>query len=888
MVGAQAVNVTGAGAIMKKLALILTLFVATTAFAASKIDGTFPFLFNGRWQPAENPLHIVENGYRDIQNLRKDGDRLRGVSGHSKITSAKPNATYYLPRAGYHYRKDQPQESHILLQAWDSTETDARLYRATSTIPDAATFAISALNTDDTDGGIGRFSPAPQGQLLYTNGQETLIWGGTEFRSLATFLSDAETTGDTVSNARDYSAEMQDSSDAAADCLTIDQTGYGYMLIGSPRPLTGFRAYLKTANTDPFATLEVKYWKGSWASVSSLSDNSDGFQVEGFTTWTAHTDAAIKYLEGFALYWYQVKLTGGSAVISHITLNADMQTATNVWDSDEFPIGGLKVYDGTTFEDYTLEAQDDTTEFLVILDSFSTANHKLYVGSTERIMGAKMWLLAGKENGGAASVLSGKYWDGDSWVELSGLSDGTSEGGVTFAKTGLISWSPVAAGLEFKKQLDGSAPMYWYEFAVTADFDAECEVYHVTTITIQDDIGGYGFPALFQNRSFLCDETGGHRNSCRYSAYNSPHIWNGNDSDFVYFGSEERVVAAVSIYNLFRTTGYEQMLVAKKSETYRLFGNGPEEWEIQQMSATVGCAAPQSMVVCEVSDIPQEQARRHVAIWQTATGVVQCDGAVIQPISHDIRHYWDRNHADAIPADRIDDSVGWYDPHLRAYKLLISSGSGQTTHNVELEYSLLYRTWTKIYRENADGANPLQVGFSVYDTNGNHYSYGATDEGLLYRLENGANWAGTDIEQYVHTKEFTLDPERPFFRDSYIDYIRLAFEDKNAANTLGYLLTGASDYLLIGGTDKLILATAEEITIAHYCDGVATTNGVDLQLTPETVAPADGFDDVQNVHLGHCMSHSFKISMDVNQISDGMELLGLGLWFTSDELINLD
>jgi hypothetical protein len=271
------------------------------------------------------------------------------------------------------------------------------------------------------------------------------------------------------------------------------------------------------------------------------------------------------------------------------------------------------------------------------------------------------------------------------------------------------------------------------------------------------------------------------------------------------------------------------------------------------MSGNVGCIAPLSVAVAEVVDI-FEGLKRHVVVWQAAQGVYQSDGATIQRISDDIADYWDPNSSDYIPVARMDDSVGWYDPNLQSYKLLISSGSGQATHNVELEYSLRYQEWTKIYRENGSGAYPLQIALPVIDTIGNVYTFGATNDGYMYRLENGDDWAGTAIAQYVHTKDMLLDEGQPFFKSTVIKYFRMLYETK---------------------------ASTAEVTIAHWCDGAATTDGSSNQSEPNAVDTQTGSRSTQDVNLGPCVKHSFKLSASTDNVTDGIELLGLGFLYDS-------
>jgi hypothetical protein len=260
------------------------------------------------------------------------------------------------------------------------------------------------------------------------------------------------------------------------------------------------------------------------------------------------------------------------------------------------------------------------------------------------------------------------------------------------------------------------------------------------------------------------------------------------------------------------------------------------------------------MAVCDVADVG-EGRERHVAIWQSANGVVMCDGATIKTISDDIRCYWDENDDRYIPADAQSASIGWYDSNLRAYKLLIASGSGQATPNVELEYSLVNKDWTKLYREDSGGARPLVVGGPVYDTSGRQYSYGASvDDRRLFRLENGTTWAdGTAIAKYVRTGDLLLDKERPFFNNTMVNWARVMFEDQADGNA----------------------------TFTHWCDGVQEVDGTNDQYVPDAVDLTGGPIYTGDCTLGPCLRHSFQIESDGN-----LTLTGMGFVFESDDTIS--
>jgi hypothetical protein len=186
-----------------------------------------------------------------------------------------------------------------------------------------------------------------------------------------------------------------------------------------------------------------------------------------------------------------------------------------------------------------------------------------------------------------------------------------------------------------------------------------------------------------------------------------------------------------------------------------------------------------------------------------------------------------------------------------AYKALISSGTGQTTHNIELEYSLVTNEWTKIKRVDLTGADPLQSGFQVADINGIGYTYGGNSKGYLYRLENGNSFAGTGIEQFLQTKDMMLDSTAPLFRKSTIKNIRTAYKKK---------------------------AAGPAMTVSHYGDQVLTVSGTSNQYAPSAIAVTSAPYNTQSVYLGPFLYHSLKFTVSASTVTDGMELIGLGLW----------
>ena len=626
-----------------------------------------------------------------------------------------------------------------------------------------------------------------------------------------------------------------------------------YWLVGSPMRLTGTKYYTLQANSEP-ATLSVWNWTGgAWTALSmpdtSYTDATSGLQADGWVTWPDNTEAQKRYIEGLSLYWYKFQLSNGETSVYKVTCTGPFQEVPNIWDGGSTVVADFRVYSPTeAVKDFTDEVNDDTTEFYADISCLPSAGYVL-IGFTEPQQGIYPRVLAGSENTTTAN-LTVYFWNGNEFEELRALADGTSyttPTPISIVQSGAIAWQPTDIGTEFEKQLDESAPLYWYKLQWDATLDSDTKIYHVTGIPAPQPIDqDHRFPAEFQGRAFLFKE-----NRAIYSAYNAPYIWSGYDAGNIRNIGTSDVIAAGRIYNLFNTTGYDQLIICTKDGTFRLFGDGPANWQLQQISGTIGCVAPLSMAVCDLTDLSQGE-NRHVLAWVSARGVELCDGAKIVPISHDVRCYWDSTDSRYIPTDRQDDTVCWFDSNLQALKCLISSGTGQTTHNVELEYSFRYREWTKLYRENASGANPLQTGTQVQDVNGILYSYGFAPDGYLYRLEYGKTWNGTAIAQYLHTKDIMMDTEFPFWKHTTLRYFRALNKAK---------------------------AGGENISVAHYCDGVISAAGSNTRpISAWSMASAY---TTQSVLLGPCMWHSFKVSSDVSAVDDGMEIVGLGVLYDS-------
>jgi hypothetical protein len=630
-------------------------------------------------------------------------------------------------------------------------------------------------------------------------------------------------------------------------------TGSNYWLVGSKRPLKGVKFYVSDPN-NVTSTLLTKGWNGtSWTTLTT-SDNTWAGGVTlaqtGTVTWPSTVATSVpRYINGLSLYWYQFEISAGAATIYSVTVDAPMQTMKNIWDGvEEYTVKCLK-YDGTTYKDYTNQVNDGSQSTYADFSNLATT-HAIYLGFLNPQQCVNFTFVAGAENSTAATQMTLAYWNGESWTTAGATNDATMTTTTSFSKGGVVSFQGATKGTEFKRAISDEYPLYYYRVTFGGNLDTDVKVSEITGIAYPDTVAAYKFSETFQNRLFLFNEKSGDKNKAIYSTYNAPDIMNGDDYGEITFGDRQELTAAVVLYNIYTNTAVEQMLVTKRNETYRISGTNPSNWILHKMSSNIGCVAPLSMVSAEMTE--SADIKRTVAIWQSDKAIVMSDGATIVPISDDIKCYFDPNDARYIPADWQSRSVAWYDSDKRAYKLLIASGAGATYLNTELEYSLKHKEWTKIYRENASGANPLQSGWPVFSTTGTGYTYGGGKDGFVYRLENGNNWNSTaNITSYLHTKDLILGNTAPLLYKSTIKYLRSTWKKKAMGN----------------------------LTVSHYGDKIITTSGTSGQMGPAIITSGGStFYNTQSTILGPWLTQSLKFQATTN-VSDGMELLGVGIYY---------
>lgn len=803
----------------------------------------------------DDPAKIGQN-FQRLTNLRYTATHPKGVGGMSKITSSKLNSTYYKARSGIHYTKDQPSESHILVEAFDYGESTSFILQNTTAIPNTGNFSGSSLYAPDATGGLkgGRWSKAPDGDVAFCDGETNCIWGGDE-REVSGFIN--YDPSDTFSY--DYTERVRNTQSDNINKAVLHLVGTAaYVYVGSIRPLDGFKLYFDTVNTST-STMSVESWNGaSWSSVSGLVDGTASGSVSlaqtGNVAFSATTSSAeLKYIDGTMLYWYRITVNAVSANTSiyYVTLSAPFQAIKDIWDGMQRQIDSLQMYDGT-YEDYTINVREkeyiDPPNFeesdynagnFVNIGDVTGYSEYFVCGFIERMSGVMCSLAPKYANATANAGLEVEYWNGAAWTSVDSLEDGTysatgGDGPRTFANTGTITWNIASVEDEQKQSIFNDVQLYYYRFRVDGSLDGEVRLYYVTGIPTQKELSIYKFPLMSNDRLWLCSDVKGKKNTAICSASETSCVFNGDDSAEWEFGSESELTGGSWVYSQYGSTIYYTTFFFKKDETWVLVGNNPEDWVKYKISNSIGCVAPGTIKNVDLG-LESNMPNRNVVIWQGANGVYMSDGRTPIPISTDIQDKFDKRESGSINSDKIADSEAFWDSDNNCYHWLWASGTS-TALNEEWVFDFEKMAWFEMDRTSG---KVLQFGIEVKDVNGNTYNYGFIDTGYMERLESGVNFDGEDI---AHIMQF--------------GDIALAEEGSIATETI-------TEYSCLIAVAKV--STGAMIAITHYGDGktIGTSWSENNFKSGHRIIYS-----VEHRSLGSYIFHSFKFEIDTNNVAN--------------------
>jgi hypothetical protein len=877
------------------------------------------FPFKGAWIPTVDATLIGGENFQDLINMRYNDASIEGVNGYT-FRNETAIETYTTIAGGVHLlTQGRTEESHILINAINPSDSQGRTYLNTTAIGSTGNFDTAIgeqaagskpnyLYEDSTTGLTQRFSKAPGENVAMCNSYDVALYSGPEATIGGAFTTSDGAEATPIDRTEALTNTLTDS-----DNIVDIGTTYDYMTILTTRPIQGIKFYVETANTSA-STLTVKYWNGTaYASVTNLSDGTKPGTISLAQTGTITFDSTVStaklhHFEDRYLYAYQIYLAAGDAEISQITVDYPMQTPTNVWDGIYRTPIQAQFYDnsGSGYEDYTLSVAESSSVQLpvgAIMDGMTTSD-AFYLSFDEPMAGLRMVMLGSLVNA-AASVMVVKYWNGSAWTALTsgthGWVDGTSSGSITFAQTGTISWNPPSN--EERKSLFGTSG-YSYQITLssgsvtdtTAGKATEDVVIDlITGIPAQKSIPTFTFPTQYKSKLFLCNYSQGNEgNRIDFSVDNAPDVFNGDSSSLdgyqsIYVGGSEYITNAVQLYNRFGSNLFSSLAIFKNSELYLLTGDSPIDYQLFPVSYSIGCPAPQSLVSAEVGFELGEDVQRNVAIFISNSGPMMFDGAILYPI-RGVEKYFDPNDSSSVNYTYLNISKGWFDASYKEYNMLIPTGES-TTLNTWLVYDLVRKKW---FRKETGNGEAIVCGWRVSAVNGDQYIYGGTNIGKMAQLESGTSWGGSNIDNEVQTAD--IFPSGSEWDITRIRRLKFVCKRTNENNTdisfFHYVDTNASTGLIVNFidvTDSYSQSSNDGVAFVDvdYSEGVLTDSGEDGFFfntnSPQTIDISQSGDTrivrATNIFNDTGWSHSFKFIYSSNTTPKGMQPIMWGVQF---------
>lgn len=384
--------------------------------------------FDGAWLPDYDPSEIGPNNFAVLQNMRYSENHPEGVQGYSKINSTALS-TYTKIRNGHQLRTNRTQESYVLVQAYNSGETASQVFQNQISVPSAGDFEGTALHTDASGAGLGRFSEAPNGHVIYTNGVESMVWAGEEMRVGALFLIKDNSNTSPVDYTEALNNTLDDSENIATIGVEDEKVTNGSMEADSNWADEG------TPTTNERSSTQEK--SGTYSRKFSVDAEDEGIKSDTFTTSTG------------IIYYYRVWVypddttnvnvrirkgddSGDSIDADHTVLQQDAWNLVS--GSYTESAGGAGAY-------INIRSPTGETSGSWYVDDVSissTGRPYAIMLSTRPLQGVK-WTVNTANT--VKSSLFCEYWNGSAFTGVGSPSDGTASGGISLAQTGTFSFT---------------------------------------------------------------------------------------------------------------------------------------------------------------------------------------------------------------------------------------------------------------------------------------------------------------------------------------------------------------------------------------------------------------------------------------------------------------
>ena len=499
--------------------------------------------------------------------------------------------------------------------------------------------------------------------------------------------------------------------------------------------ITGITVTLGSTVNANTAALSVRVRKSSgYVVVSNLSDGTASggvsFAQSGTITWDDDADA-IMTLEG-GEYGYIYRLSWDAALTANVEVVAITVTEVtgeleNKWHGVFEWLAGCRYYNGVYVEALGKVSSENTSSYLDI--GGGTTSNYLYFKTPEPACAFGIAVVPDYANTNSALIDKLEVLEGDSWTEISSVTDTTrADGGSSsFTQLGVISFDPSPYKPTRRTFAGDSFPGYWYRISWSATLSDDCRIYQIVYASAPLELPSYDGCIEFKGRLVLWGDPE-FPNKLRVSQYEKPFCFTGVDSGYTdAMGYRDKILAVKRFYN--------ELIIWKKSSIWLLEGYNMVTFGTMRLTSTLGIASPKTAQVVETG-YPAMHAEEPlmVAIWQAVDGVYVLDGRKPKKVSGPVDQYFNPEYDTCIAAEDITSLDSFVDLVNNTYHLLLPTAIDGVT---ELVYNYITDEWYPPWSREI----PLTCGTYLRgwnDTLGGEerfYPYGGSASGFVMRLE---------------------------------------------------------------------------------------------------------------------------------------------------------
>lgn len=631
-----------------------------------------------------------------VQNERGEhpGFQKRAGCRKSHDTADSTNEVLSL----YQFSKGKRTERHFFAQMGDND-----VLEKTTAPPGVETSAVFGSEVFD---GAASSIPASWSNLadlmFFSNGvDQHKVYAGTANYVRKFIKFDGSAAPPTIpTDGFDYTKEVTDGSATTHAILDSLNTyaNHECIFICTPVPANRLTWTFISGHenaTAAIGTLSYRKSDNTWADTTEIDGTIETtgktLGKDGSMTWTHPTDEIPSYMfgvSGFWLRWETATQLDAEVEVSGLTYGSGFSSIVNVWDG--VPVDGIEAQLDHDSEFYTHAT--DSIE-IGLMDE----NDKLYFNSADPILG--VYVDVGETPAGAdtATIDAAYYWDGDSWVSLGTVTDGTNK----LKNSGWVTWGKPTGTPQMSSFKTSQYYSYWYYLEIADACSAEAT-------PAADDV----IISLHTMPYFDIDEFGidGYCN-CAWkdriiytfgdqflyvSGKNNPLALNGLDFTILIAGDgrNNKVVNMKRFHNELLVFQEEK---GKEGGCITLFeGYSPNTFGRLVLSSQVGTLNAKSVVVVDgvMTSTDTERPVKTLAFTLSHYGVIETDGRILNNISDDIKDRFDPRETSTC-IRRGYESKMWmeYDSSCNCLRLGLVCGASATKANIFPVFDLTDRCW---------------------------------------------------------------------------------------------------------------------------------------------------------------------------------------------------